>query len=286
MILGNKKEQVIRNIRDAAERGYFHAKVEVDDPQLTDHEKNSLVSRYLIERRSSSYRRKNFLARQIANAATWYFNRDTKIIGIENISMIKSGAIITANHFSPMDNTIIRRFVRKAKKKYLPIVSQESNLAMPGIVGFLMNYADTLPITDNRYYMQHNFEKLLAEELEKNQFVLIYPEQEMWLHYRKPRPCKRGAYYYAAKMNVPIIPCFVEMREKESRDTEEFKKLKFILHVLPAIYPDPDRNVRENSIMMCKMDYLAKSHLYEIIYEKKLDYHFEPDDIAGWTGQI
>lgn len=286
MIFENTKEQVIRNICDAAERGNFHVKVEVDDPQLTDSEKNSLVSRYLIERRSASYRRKNFLARQIANVATWYFNRDTKIIGLENSSMIKSGAIITANHFSPIDNTIIRRFVRKAKKKYLPVVSQESNLAMPGIVGFLMNYADTLPITSNRYYMQHNFEKLLSEELEKNQFVLIYPEQEMWFRYRKPRPCKRGAYYYAAKMNVPIIPCFVEMREKSSRNNEVFKKLKFTLHILPAIYPDPNQSVRENSIRMCKMDYIAKSHVYEVIYGKKLDYHFETDDIAGWTGQF
>ena len=59
--------------------------------------------------------------------------------------------------------------------------------------------------------MKHDFSDILEEKLNKKQFILIYPEQEMWFNYKKPRPPKPGAYYYAAKNNVQIISCFVEM---------------------------------------------------------------------------
>ena len=44
----------------------------------------------------------------------------------------------------------------------------------------------------------------------------------MWYNYRKPRPLKQGAYYYAAKNNVPIISCFTEIIDKEKKLTMNF----------------------------------------------------------------
>ena len=43
----------------------------------------------------------------------------------------------------------------------------------------------------------------------------------MWFNYRKPRNLKRGAYYYAAKNNVPIVPIFVEIQNLDEKETEE-----------------------------------------------------------------
>lgn len=59
----------------------------------------------------------------------------------------------------------------------------------------------------------------------------------MWFRYRKPRPAQRGAYYYAAKFNVPIVPCFVEIRDRRKLETPEFHRLNYVLHVLDPIYP-------------------------------------------------
>ena len=39
--------------------------------------------------------------------------------------------------------------------------------------------------------MNGAFRTLMQRNLDRNRFILIYPEQEMWFNYRKPRPGKR-----------------------------------------------------------------------------------------------
>ncbi|MBQ3593325.1 MAG: 1-acyl-sn-glycerol-3-phosphate acyltransferase, partial [Clostridia bacterium] len=113
-----------------------------------------------------------------------------------------------------------------------------------------------------------------------------YPEQEMWFNYRKPRPPKNGAYFFAAKLNVPIVSCFVEMIDKDEDDTAEFKKVKYKLHVLDVLYPDESKTTKENTQLLCEADYNLKKNCYERVYGKKLTYTFENSDIAGWKGSL
>lgn len=284
MIIGDNRELVIENISTAAENGDFHIKVEVNDPVLTHEESTRIIETYLDKSDTLSFRAKSFVARKIANLLTRTLNKDTEITGLENLEGLQGGAIITSNHFSPLDNTAVRFLTRKLGKKRINIVSQETNLAMPGIVGFLMNYADIIPIADNKRYMQRDFVSILSDLLQNDEYVLIYPEQEMWFNYRKPRPLKRGAYYYAAKLGVPVVSCFVEMRNLPEKDVDGFYKVKFVIHILPTIYPDSSKTVKENSIIMCQRDYEQKKQAYESAYGKPLVYTFEEDDIAGWMG--
>ena len=154
---------------------------------------------------------------------------------------------------------------------------------MKGVIGFLMNYADTIPISTEPRYLIKDFPSILKERLvDKRHAVLLYPEQEMWFNYRKPRPPKNGAYFYAAKLNVPIISCFVEMVDLPEDDTEEFKKVKYILHILDVLYPDPDKSVKENTEALGEADYMLKKNCYETVYGKELTYTFDSSDIAGW----
>jgi len=282
MIIGSNRETVIKNIQRATEKGTLNIKVEVDDPVLTAEQRENMLKNYLKKRVTVKYRINKRIARLIANNASSIINHTTKIIGIENVDGITGGAILTSNHFSQIDNTVVRTFVRKIGKKKLCIVSQETNLAMTGWVGFMLNYADTIPISSNNDYMSHQFMSMMKEALDTNNYVLIYPEQEMWFNYRKPRPLKRGAYYYAAFFNVPIISCFVEIRDLDEVDTQEFHKIQYTIHILQPIFPDPAKTVRENSFAMRIQDYQRKKAAYETAYGKPLDYHFEPNDIAGW----
>ena len=131
------------------------------------------------------------------------------------------------------------------------IVSQDTNFAMKGFLGFLMRYADEIPVSKDKDYMERHFYRTLNNLLvNKKEYILIYPEQEMWFNYRKPRPPKRGAYFYAAKFNVPIISCFVEMKDMDKDDTEEFKRVKYVLHILDPIYPDPEKKTKHYSLGM------------------------------------
>lgn len=286
MIIGKNRLEVIKNIKEAAECKDFYAKVEIDDPVLTTEQSDEIIKNYLKSRVTPGYKIKSFFARMLANILTFALNRKTEIVGIEKLSEIKGGAIITSNHFSPIENTAIRHLVKKLDKRRINIVCQVTNLAMTGAVGFLMNYGDTVPISDNFRYMQKDFTNVLAELIEKDEYVLIYPEKEMWFNYRKPRDFKRGAYYYAARLNVSVISCFVEMQDLPERDKGDFNKVKYTVHVLDVMYPDSNKTVKENSVEMCRRDYQLKKKAYEKAYNKPLTYTFEKHDIAGWTGVV
>ncbi len=282
MMFSNSQEQVVQNIKEAAKQRDFSRKVEVNDPNLTQKERAALLRKFL--KRQHTLR--NAVYRLGARIITWTWtrgvNRQTKIEGIENIAGIRGGAIITSNHFSPIDNTVVRQAIYNAFHQRIYIVSQDTNLAMTGFVGFLMNYADIIPISGSIRYMSDYFVPTIKDMLEQGSKILIYPEQEMWLNYRKPRPPKRGAYYYAAVNSVPILSFFVEIKTLREKDTEEFYKIGYVLHILQPIYPDPQKSVRDNSKQMMEIDYRQKKEAYEKAYGRPLTYDFEPGDVAGW----
>ena len=68
----------------------------------------------------------------------------------------------------------------------------------------------------------------------------------------------------------------------EEDDTEEFKKVKYVLHVLDVLYRDKNKTSRDNTEYLAETDYALKKECYEKVYGKKLTYTFEKSDIAGW----
>lgn len=283
MILGGDRRAVIENIRTCAENGDFHNKVELGDPVLTAAQNRNITDAYLENRKHLTFKLKTALAVTMAQIATRMINKNTEIVGLEKIPQNLGGVLITSNHFSPVENTVIRHLTNTLGRRRLNIISQTTNFAMRGAIGFLMNYADTIPISTEPRYLARDFLSVLKEKLVlRKEAVLLYPEQEMWFNYRKPRPPKGGAYFFAAKLNVPIISCFVEIVDTPKDDTPEFRQVKYILHVLDVLFPDAEKSVRENTEILSERDYALKKACYETVYGKKLTYTFENSDIAGW----
>ena len=194
MFIGDNKEKVIENIKKAVQNGEYNKKVELNDPNLTAKEQEEIIRKYIEKQDKLTYKINNKIANIILTTVTNMQNRDTKIIGLENIKYIDGGAIITSNHFNPLDNTIIQKLVRDLGKKKLYIVGQATNLAMDGIIGFMMNHSNIIPISKQVSYMKKDFAKIIKTTLKEKEYILIYPEEEMWFNYRKPRPLKPGAY--------------------------------------------------------------------------------------------
>lgn len=273
---------VIENIKKRVEAGEFNEKVELHDPVLSPAEAKVITDRFLKKRKSFSYKFKSAIAGKIANVGGKILNKETEVIGEVDPEILKNGVIITSNHFSPLENTIIRNFLRENGVKRMGVVSQVTNFAMDGFIGFLMNYTNTIPLSSDLRYMTRNLLGVLGEKIESKEAILIYPEQEMWFNYRKPRPHKEGAYYFSAKLNAPIVSCFVEMIDVNQLEDMDFYKVRYRLHILGVIYPDKTKSTRENCKRMCKEDYEMKKSAYERIYKKPLSYDFESSDIAGW----
>lgn len=285
MIIGGSKKEVIKNIETNIINKELNRKVEVNDAVLSDEEITKLINKfYKNKSKKFSYTIKHMIANMTISKYMKLLDKDITIKGLENLKDLdlSKGAIITSNHFNPLDTFIIRKFVEKVLKKDLYIVIQDTNLAMPGSLGFLMNYTNTIPVSKSPTYLAGTFKENLRKILSDGNIVLIYPEEEMWFNYRKIRPLKRGAYQYAAILNVPVISCFTKIIDTDILDNEEFNKTIYELNVLGYLYPDKDISPRVNSINMLNEDYNLKKRSYEEAYNKSLDYTFSKDDIAGY----
>lgn len=282
MILGENRSAVVENIKNNVAKGDLNAKGELNDPVISSQETQRLIEQYLSDLHNPACNSRRMEARALITWNTYKVNRNTSITGMEKIADIAGSAIITSNHFNQLDSTVIRHMIRKKDKRRLYTVIEPSNLAMEGVLGLLMNYGDTIPLSSSYDYMRHDFMDLLRHAADEKSYILIYPEQEMWFNYRKPRPCKRGAFHFASKLNIPVIPCFTQIVEEGTLDTEEFYDVHYILHILDPIWPDPDKSDRQNSIDMARENERLWKECYEKVYHKKLDYEFDYWDIAGY----
>lgn len=281
MIVGGSKKEVIENIKKNTLSLELNKKVEIDDPFLSDDEINTLLNNFFKNKKNILYKIKKREASKIVKKVRKELG-EIEITGLKNIEGLdlSKGAIVTSNHFNPLDSYAIRELATKLNKK-LYIVIEDTNLALPGVIGFLMNNLDVLPVSKSPNYLIKTFNIELKKILNDGNLVLIYPEEEMWFNYAKPRPCKRGAYQFATQNNVPVISCFTEIIDLGISDNEEFNKVKYNVHVLKPLFPDKEKTVKQNSIDMAKKDYEQKKEAYEKAYSKKLTYDFDYKDIIG-----
>ena len=196
-----------------------------------------------------------------------------EVIGLENLDKVKTGAIVTCNHFSPLDSFVIyNSFESKlsSKKRMFKII-REGNIALPGFYGFLMNNNDTLPLSKNKEVLKQML-NAVDTLLNQGHYVLVYPEQAMWWNYKKPRPFKERAFKFACKNKVPVIPCFITMKDTENLGPDGFYIQEFTMHILQPIYPNEEKTIIENAKEMCRKNYQMCVDLYEKVYDKKLEF--------------
>lgn len=200
------------------------------------------------------------------------------INGIENLNGISSGAVITCNHFHPHDSFAVQlayeASVHRKKKKLFRVIREGNYTSYPGFFGFLMRHCNTLPLSSNRRVMAE-FSSAVDGILKNGDLVVIYPEQSMWYNYRKPKPLKEGAFYLAAKAMVPVIPVFITMRSTDKLDGDGYPVQSYTINILPPIYPDREKGVRENTRYMMKENYAAFTQTYENVYGISLRYTTE-----------
>ncbi len=197
-----------------------------------------------------------------------------EIKGLENYKAVKSGAIITCNHFSVYDNYTIYRAIRKELPKghQLYKVIREGNYTnFKGFFGFLFKHCNVLPLSSNTQTMK-NFMSAVDVLLKRGEKILIYPEQAMWWNYRKPRPMKNGAFRFAVKSDVPVIPTFITMEDTDRLDSDGFNIQAYTIWFLPAIYPDKTLNEKQNAEFLKNKNYEMVKNLYESVYKIPLVY--------------
>ena len=227
---------VLKRIEELEKEGKFDIDVE-DDPETrplkpgeVDFLRKKLSSK--IKTWFAFKRAKKFLNQIIENKVLIIDD----IIGIENIDSLNSGAVMTLNHFNAFDSfaaeIIYRNSIQFKKKKrhFYRIIREGNYTSFPGFYGSLMRNCRTLPLSKNPEVLKE-FMRATNTLLKQGEIVLIYPEQSMWWNYRKPKPLQKGAFSFAAKNNVPVLPCFITMRDTDQIGDDGFPIQAYTLHV-------------------------------------------------------
>ncbi len=237
-----------------------------------DYKRKKLSSK--IKTKYAFYEARKFLNKIIKNKTMIV----KKINGIEHLSKIDGGAIITCNHFNALDSfaiqlvyeTCFSKKIRR-KKKFYRVIREGNYTSFPGFYGMLMRNCYTLPLASNPVVMTE-FLRATKELLLEGNLVLVYPEQSMWWNYRKPKPLQNGAFKIAVMANVPVVPVFITMEDSAVKDDSGFMVQEYTINILPAIYPKDDLKRNDNITYLKNKNYDVWKDVYEDFYQTKLEY--------------
>lgn len=267
--------EIMKRIEELEREGLFDKDVEDDPPtvELLPEEVDYLNLK-------SSSKMKSIVAYKLAEKFVADLVKDNKLVikdvkGLENLNQLTTGAIITCNHFNPFDVftlELVFRMTNHAKTKKLYKVIREGNYTnFPGLYGFLFRNCDTLPLSSNLDTMK-DFMNAVEHILKRGDFIVVYPEQSLWWNYKKPKPLKDGAFRFAVKSNVPIIPIFITMEDSSKIGEDGFPIQEYTVHIGKAIEADKNLSSKENILQMKKQNYQLWKKIYEDFYGIPLKY--------------
>lgn len=200
------------------------------------------------------------------------------IKGLENLNGVKTGAILTCNHFNPFDcftvEKVFRSSIHYRKKKLFKVIREGNYTNFPGLYGFLFRNCDTLPLSQNKKTM-YNFLMAVDTILKRGDFILIYAEQSLWWNYRKPKPLKNGAFKFAVKNRVPVIPLFITMEDSDRIGADGFPIQEYTVFIEEPIYPEDGLTERRQVDAMRDQNYNVWKRIYEEFYGVELTYTTE-----------
>ena len=265
---------VLKKIEELEGTGRFDVDVENDPP-----------SKELLPD-DIDYLRKGILDKLASKIAFWLAHRFVnkmkkskmlqikEIKGIENLQNLKSGAVLTCNHFNPFDSFAVQIAYETAKlkkRKLFRIIKEGNYTSVNGFYGFLMRNCNTLPLSSNKRTMV-KLVKATNELLQKGNLVLVYAEQSLWWNYRKPKPLKDGAFKFAVRNNVPVVPMFITMEDSNTIGPDGFPVQQYTINIDKPIYPDQDKELQDNVDEMKKKNEEVWKSIYEDFYKIPLEY--------------
>ena len=162
-----------------------------------------------------------------------------EVHGLENFTAVEGGALLTCNHFSAFDNYAVWRSIRHlfGRRRLYKVIREGNYTSFPGIYGYMFRHCNTLPLASSPHGLRAMMDSTVTL-LSRGERVLIYPEQAMWWNYKKPRPCKGGAYYAAIRAKVPVVPFFITLTDSDTVGADGFPIPIHTVHILPPLVPD------------------------------------------------
>lgn len=155
---------------------------------------------------------------------------DFKIEGKENLKNIDGGAVSVSNHVLILDCAMIG-LAYKFKKVYY--TTSVGSFKIP-FVRKLIRLLRAIPIP-KEITNKKEFIKQINDTVKNGGIVHFYPEAALWPYYNKLRKFKNGAFNFAIKNNVPVIPMVFTFRNSKGIRKIFKRKKDVTLTILPQI---------------------------------------------------
>ena len=196
---------------------------------------------------------------------TW-IGMGAKVKGRKNLRALgKGGAISVCNHVHNLDTLLMKN----ALGPFRVFHTGNYYLLKRGWLGKNFKSGGFLPVGTEISDMRR-LQETVGELVSKGKIVNFYPEHALWPRYEKLRPFKPGAFRYAVKFNVPVLPVFIEFKMTKLRKLLHRKK-KMIVHILPAQYAPETGSVRARAEALCEAVFAAMRAEGERLYGKNVD---------------
>lgn len=174
------------------------------------------------------------------------------------------GAVTVSNHVYMMD-CVMACQANVPKMTYLPTLHTTFQLPY---VRHIVHWLNAFPIPNTTRGMK----KFISEVdglLKKGRLVHFFPEAAMWPYYDDVRNFLPGAFHFAVRNNVPIIPMAIKFRPR--RITKWITKKPLIsLEILPPIYPDTTLPAKEATALLTKQ---AHDAIADCVHKNNLKYY-------------
>jgi len=207
-----------------------------------------------------------------------------RVEGRENLKkhkkLLKKGVVSVVNHVFVWDFIGIMYAVRPFKP-WIPV--WETN--MRGYARNLIRYNHGIPLpTESRRAtaaFAHALDGLLSED---SQWVHFSAEGSMWEYYMPIRPFKKGAFTFAVRNNVPVLPLAYSYRKPKGLQKIFWRRPLLTLSIGEPIFPNTelgkvaaaDELARKAHAEVCRLAGInPEENIYEPVFNnsKRIDYY-------------
>lgn len=185
---------------------------------------------------------------------------------------LKNGAITICNHVHMWDYLCVLLAIRPHRQYHAAWLT---NLKGPN--RHLIRLIGGIPVPTN-YVGLKKFDEAVDEVIVSKKWFHLFAEGSLWFHYDKIRPFKKGAFTYAVRHNVPVLPLVISYRERKGWTRIFSKKPLLDITICPPSMPDTTlpKNQAVNTLLnQCRTKMQVASGFEETIDQEAT---CRPDD--------
>lgn len=171
-----------------------------------------------------------------------------RVVGDRAMCAAPGPFVVVCNHVHTLDCVMVSKAFER-KRQW--VLSLPSNLELP-VAGAIVRVMGGLPVPARPAGYRVLYRRL-EEVFARGEFFQVYPEGELLPGCRALRPFHPGAFLFAVRSGVPVVPCVLRWAPWEDGNFHLCRE-RLELCILPAALPEEfsGRSPRARALAMCE----------------------------------